>query len=366
MAAKILQIIQKRQLRGAEIFACQLSEELNKIGNTVDVVYLFDGNASFPDFNLNLICLHAKARKKLRDINAFRRLAEIVKDGGYNAVQANAGDALKYAVLSRLIWGWKAKIVFRNASLMSTYFKGWFHRSFNRWLLKKCDFIISVSEQSRHDLASFYPGALSKSLAIPIGTYTFEKVSPIARDVPSDEVVFVAVGSFVPEKNHSFMLEVFNLFFRQNAKGYLWLVGDGVLRSAIVEKIDRLGIKDRVRFWGYRSDVISILKASDILLMPSVVEGVPAAILEASSCGIPVVASKVGGIPEVIENGVTGLCIPGWSAQEYVNGISTLVSDQSYRRKLVEASKEKFKEKFFIGKIAADFDSEYKRLTNAV
>src|SRR5687768_4552566 len=146
---RVLQLIQKPQLRGAEIFACQLSKEFTDNGTHVDVVYLFENDNFALEFDLNFISLHANLNRRLWDLKAYKRLNKIIRERGYDIVQANAADTLKYVVISKLLFGWKAKIIFRNASLMGRLMHSAVHRLYNRWLLSKCDQIISVSENCR-------------------------------------------------------------------------------------------------------------------------------------------------------------------------------------------------------------------------
>src|SRR5262245_48822963 len=110
---KILQIIQKPQRRGAEIFACQLSVELIKRGHHVDVVYLFDMPVQL-NFDLRFTPLHANAKRRFWDVKAYKKLNDIIVGNGYDIVQSNAGDTLKYAAISKALYHWRAKLIFRN------------------------------------------------------------------------------------------------------------------------------------------------------------------------------------------------------------------------------------------------------------
>jgi glycosyltransferase involved in cell wall biosynthesis len=357
---RVLQIIQKPQLRGAEIFACQLSTELLKAGHHVDVVYLFSVENFALDFKLNFITLDAKFKNRFLDLGAFKRLAHIISEGRYDIVQANAGDTLKYAVLSRIIHRWKAKLIFRNANKMSGFIGSLPKLIFNKWLLSNCDFFISVSENSRRDLISIMQAAATKSVAIPIGAYDVTSTPEVIRDISVTGPILIAVGSFVPEKNHLFLLDVFRSFYQKMHTGCLWIVGDGQLRGQLEQKIDEYHLKERVVLWGYRKDIISILRSADVFIMPSLIEGLPAVILEAISCEVPVIASGVGGIPEIIENDVTGICVADWSAELYVEKILYVLDHQDYRSKLVRGAKSKFLQQFTVEKVSEDFIRCYK------
>jgi L-malate glycosyltransferase len=354
MSMKILQLIQRPQLRGAEIFACQLAQEFLAKNIQADVGYLFGNDRKELQYDLKFIPVNANSSRRLWDLKAYSNLNRIVRKGKYNVVQANAGDTLKYAVMSKLIFHWDAKIVFRNASLMSRLMYSPFQRMYNRWLLQKCDHIISVSENCRQDLIGFFPAVKEYSTTIRSGTYWFEDLAakkPAGQESP----IFIHVGSFVWEKNHTFLLNVFKRYVDRYKHGYLWLVGDGKLHAEIKEKVLETGLEERVFFWGVRRDVISILKAADVLLMPSVVEGIPGVILEALSCGIPVLASSAGGIPEVIDHGTNGFCLAGFKEDDYVEHMHALVTDNILRSKFMDAGRKTVGSSYVMPLIADKF-----------
>ncbi len=358
---KVLQIIQRRQMRGAEIFACQLSEELKKQGVDTDIIYLFDGDTSLPHFDLIFISLRANVSRRFYDYSAFRRLSEIIKKGKYSIVQANAGDTLKYAVFSKLLFRWEAKIIFRNANVMSGFVRGMFHRIFNSWLLSKCDYFVSVSEICRQDLIKLSMRARGNSITIPIGTYEFDNQSNNHLN-SGREPIFANIGSFVPEKNHMFLIDVFYQYYLKYEHGYLWLIGDGKLGSLLREKTTQLNLNQRIQFWGYREDAIKILKSADIFIMPSKIEGLPAVILEALACGLPVIASNAGGISEVIEHGVNGYCLKKMNVDEYLYCMDTLVRDREVRSKFSAAGMETIHKSYLMPDIAKRFHQTYIQL----
>src|SRR5688572_20626108 len=119
---KIIQLIQRPQLRGAEIFAHQLSEELKNQGHDSLLVTVFD-SGNIGHFSGQTLTLAGSKANRLWDLKAWKKLAEIVSREKPDLIQANAGDTLKYAVFSKLVFRWKTPIVFRNASTISLYIK---------------------------------------------------------------------------------------------------------------------------------------------------------------------------------------------------------------------------------------------------
>lgn len=355
---RVLLIIQRLQLRGAEVFACQLATELQRRGIFVDIVYLFGGEPSdWPFRNLRLIPLNARERNRIWDFGGFRRLAGIIRAGKYDVIQANAGDTLKYSVLSRMIFKYPGTLIYRNANKMSDFIHGRLHQKFIRWLLKSCDLYVSVSENCRQDLIGITAGAATRSTTIPIGTYLHDDIETlsISRSGP----VLINVGTMVPEKNHLFLLEIFNRYLGRGHQAQLWIVGGGPLWSEISQRIESLNLTGRVRLWGYRRDVISVLKAADVMVMPSRIEGLPGVILEAMACGVPVIASAVGGIPEVIEHDRSGYCVHGSDRDEYVGYIEECILNHQKRRQITAAARKLIEEKFMMPTIAGRFIELY-------
>jgi glycosyltransferase involved in cell wall biosynthesis len=334
-----------------------------KQGCIVDVVYLYPGTHQLSDYPINFICLGGEKERRFIDLIAYRKLSQIIKKGRYDIVQANASDTLKYAVLSKLLFSWTAKIVYRNASMIGMYLKGAAKTKFNSWLLNKCDYIISVSEMCRLDLVKICPQAEGKSCTISTGSFDYSNVQVTTSPVTSRPLI-ITIGSLVFEKNHLFILKVFHKFRSENGVGTLWVVGDGKLRENIENAVATLQLTDSVKFWGYTKNVIPMLKAADIMLIPSVLEGMPGVILEAMSSEVPVVASDVGGIPEIISHDINGISIAGWSEETYVQYMNRLLSDHSYRQRLVSESRKRFLDKYTMEKIAMAFKKQFELIIN--
>jgi glycosyltransferase involved in cell wall biosynthesis len=354
---KILQIIQKPQLRGAEIFTCQLSEELKSLGHTVDVIYLFGDENQKLVYDLNFKALSATQSKRFWDFKAYKKLADLIEKENYDIVQANAGDTLKYAAISKRLYKWKSKLVFRNANKMSAFIQSKPHLWLNQFFLSQMDYAISVSENCRQDLIQLYPKAKDISATGTIGTFDFSQLKAVGQS--SNNKIWINVGSFVQEKNHSFLLEIFAEYLKNDQENELWLIGDGPLRKPLEEQAKILGIEENIKFWGYQNNAVAYIKAADIMVMPSKIEGLPGVILEALSCGKPVIASAVGGIPEVVHNDENGYLIKAFDKAAYISKIKIVFNDQNLREKMSQNAQKLIQEEFLMPKIAKHFESIY-------
>lgn len=109
--------------------------------------------------------------------------------------------------------------------------------------------------------------------------------------ISDDSILVGHVGRFFPQKNHEFLIDIFNQFHKDHPNSYLMLVGEGELKVSIQDKVRTLGLEDFVIFTGLRSDVNDLLQAMDVFLFPSLYEGLPVSIIEAQAAGLPCLIS---------------------------------------------------------------------------
>jgi glycosyltransferase involved in cell wall biosynthesis len=207
---KILQFIQKPQLRGAEMFACQLSNHLLDMGHEVTVICLLDGNAKLP-FKGKLVNLKRPLAKRFFDVEGWKQLAKYIKENKPDIIQANAGDTLKFVALSKLFYRWKTPIVYRNANKVSDFITSRPKLVFNKFLVNQLQHIISVSELCRLDFIKTYSILPEKTTMIPIGIEAAIIDKTLSEDVRpyfDSAKVIVNVASLVPEKNHEALLRI--------------------------------------------------------------------------------------------------------------------------------------------------------------
>jgi L-malate glycosyltransferase len=316
---RIVQLIMSRQFRGAEVFAAQLSCELIKLGHEVVYISLYtvEGREFIPEG----ISYHDLLVKKTGGLNVelIRRLKKYLDEFEPDIVQANAGDTLKYAVLVKLIYGFSYKVVFRNASMVGQYIKSFPQKLVTSFLLRKTDFIVSVSDQTKADLLKLYPFCRTRIGTIPIGVTQkpFKRLSSFNNG----RINLVHVGGFTFEKNHEGLLRIITELRKKVPTALLWLIGDGPLKEKTEETAIKLGLNNCIVFIGAVTNSLDYIHSAHALLLPSHIEGLPGVILEAFLCKTPVVAYAVGGIGEIVEDKTTGWLVPRDAEGEFVNSI---------------------------------------------
>jgi glycosyltransferase involved in cell wall biosynthesis len=139
-------------------------------------------------------------------------------------------------------------------------------------------------------------------------------------------------------------------------------VGDGPDRLAVEEEVRRLGLESAVEFLGERDDVPELLGKADVFVLSSHSEGLPISILEAMAAGLPVVASNVGGVPEVVVDGHTGLLVPPGDPQSLAEAIERLLEDPALSRRLGEAGQLRVAEHFSLAAVQQAHLELYRRV----
>jgi len=164
---------------------------------------------------------------------------------------------------------------------------------------------------------------------------------------PGSQLVGV-VARLEPEKGHPTLLEAWPRVLRAVPDAYLLIVGEGSRREALEAQARELRIAHRVVFTGRRDDVPAVTAALDVAVLPSYREAQGLSVLEAMALSRPVVASNVGGIPEMIEDGVTGLLVPPHDAETLAGAITRLLRDHPYADTLARAGHDLVHDRFCI------------------
>lgn len=357
---KIIQLIQKPQLRGAEIFACQLSNHLMEQGHEVLVLTIFKGDAQLP-FNGNLMHLNRPLSKRFFDLEGWKNFNQIIKEFNPDIIQANAADTLKFAVSSKMIYAWKIPIIFRNANKMGDFITSKLKWKLNKFYLSKVAYVISVSRECEKDFMKTFSYPQEKISTVEIGVEE-QKLGGIPNDLQvifERGAVITHIGGFVPEKNHDGLINIFKKSLKEFPDTQLLLLGKGNLEEKIKLKVEKLKIQDSVHFLGYSNDVLNILHHSKVFVLPSLIEGLPAVILEAMYCDTPVVAYNVGGIGEVVIHGETGWLVKKNEEANFQDHLEEILNGKENISHRVKTAKNMISDKFLNKQIAERFAKCY-------
>ena len=181
---------------------------------------------------------------------------------------------------------------------------------------------------------------------------------------PASEAGVLVVAAFEPRKGHSVLVDAIDRMRHDGTAPHVAFVGVGSEREAIEERVGALGLDDRVRFLGWRTDVDRLMQASDILALPSLgMECLPYAILEAMSHGKPVVGTDVAGIPEMVDDGVTGAVVPPGDSLALAGALTRLVENPQARAEQGAAGRQRIEREFTIGDMAGNMEKLWREVT---
>jgi len=168
------------------------------------------------------------------------------------------------------------------------------------------------------------------------------------------------VARLAPEKDHQTLLQAIKIMATADVMFHLDIIGDGVLRSKLEKTVAEFGISSHVSFLGMKHDVHYLLKNLDVFVLSSTTEGISLTLLEAMATGLPVVATNVGGNPEVVIDGVTGYIVPAQAPLEMAEKLLLLLNDCSMRRQMGARGRERVVERFSIAETTRHYEELYR------
>ena len=349
---KILQVIPRFCIGGAEVMCESLLLELAKKGHDVLAVSLFDYESHITENlkkeGIKVICL---GKKKGLDLKTISKLSKVIKEYSPNVIHTHL-NALRYVGMATI--GKKIKIVHTIHS-MAYREAGRKLKPLYKHFFKKKVIPVALSEIVEKSVFDFYKFDRSK-IKVPIvlnGSNLNKCIVKSDYEIKGDSIDIVHVGRFTDVKNHRGLIEAFNLLHDKYPKCRLSLLGDGELKAEIEKEVLNRQLNNSVEFMGVQSNVYPILSNADIFVLPSKVEGIPITLIEAMGTGLPIVATNVGGIPDMLKNEESAL-LTDVEPEKIANALERLSRDVGLRKKLGENAK-KQAYKFSSEKMAEEY-----------
>jgi glycosyltransferase involved in cell wall biosynthesis len=284
------------------------------------------------------------------DLRAYRALRRLIRRFRPDVVQTHTSKAGFLGRLAARAEGVPVVLHTFRGHVLEGYFdplRNLLFRSLERWLARRTDRILVVSPSlagelsdrlgvGRHDAYVSLPPYVPP-LADPDGA---EEPWPLPAGCPTVGIV----GRLVPIKNHRLFLRAAALVARRDPRVRFAVVGDGPLRPRLERLAAEAGLKEKVHFLGWRRGMRRVYDRLDVLVLTSDNEGLPYALLEAMSMGLPVVATRVGGIPDVLEDGVQGFLVPRGDAEAVGSAILRILEDGELARRMGQRGRERVRE----------------------
>lgn len=332
---RILHIMARLNIGGTTPYLMQLIAQQRAIGNSsrliCGVVGENEGDMHYlaDRYRVDLTVLPSLGREisPLRDLQTLWLLFQLIRKERPDIVHTHTAKA---GFIGRIA-AWLARTPVIVHTFHGHVFNGYFSPAKTKvylWLERLCarlsTRIIVLSQSLKRELCEVYHVApAAKFEIVELGfdlrpyaaldhTSSVDETARQAAElrarltIPADAPLVGIVGRIVGVKNHQMFLQVAQLILKQRPDAYFVIIGDGDLRTQIEAEAQTLGISDHLRFAGWITDLTMVYRALDLVLMTSLNEGLPVSLIEAMAAGVPVIATRVGGVPDLLENGELG------------------------------------------------------------
>jgi glycosyltransferase involved in cell wall biosynthesis len=246
-------------------------------------------------------------------------------------------------------------------------------RLLSRFLNRRYDRIVAPSRAILDAVTHAEGASPDCMLCIPNGVDT-ERFRPVgagqrqvlrqALGFPADALLLGCVGSLTPVKRHADLLDAFAKVLARSTNAHLLLVGDGPLKDATATRAAAPDLAGHVHLLGQNADVQHVLQALDLFVLASETEGLSNAILEAMACGLPVVATRVGGNPEIVDAECGELTAPG-DANELAEAMLGMLQDAGKRTRMGECAHQRILANYSLDSMARAYETLYRELAHA-
>lgn len=290
-------------------------------------------------------------------IGQVRQMMRLFHAGRFDVVHTHNTYPHLYASLAARLAGVPVVVNTRHGQRAG---HGWKSRTQFRWASHLVDRIIAVSDDAARLCVEVDGVNARKVLRVWNGI----DLSDFAYSGPAAAPIAISVARLSAEKDFPTLLRAVALAVREVPDLQLKLVGDGAERPKLEALSRELGITNSVEFLGERTDVPKLLAQAGFFVSSSLTEGISLTLLEAMAVGLPVVATAVGGNPEIVANGVTGQLVPAADPESLARAIVGLCRDQHRWPDLGRAGRDRVTQHFEVRRMVADYEQIYRELLN--
>jgi glycosyltransferase involved in cell wall biosynthesis len=382
---KVLRVIARLNVGGPALHVAYLTEGLAGLGYDTTLVAgsLAPGEESMAfvaaERGIRIETLEELHREiaPLRDVRAIFRLARLMRRERPEILHTHTAKAGAVGRLAALLAG-QARPPIVVHTFHGHVLRGYFNapltagfRLLERLLARWTTALVAVSPQVRDDLVALGVAPASRFTVVRLGIELDRRVGDGEESgletrrlmgVPPDVFVVGWVGRMTAVKRTDDLLRTLRRLVDLGVDARLCLVGDGPDREPLERKAHELGVVKRCLFVGYQEDVGRFYDAFDAMLLPSANEGTPVSAIESLAAGRPVVATRVGGVPDVVRDGIDGFLAEVGDVETLAARLAELAVDPERRRELGRAGRERVLERYAVGRLVADVDRLYRTL----
>jgi len=352
--AEVLSARLARQLAGSYRFLFVCLDELGTLGLELR-------EEGFPVWVLE--------RKPGLDWDLPRRLADLWRRHRVDLVHAHQYTPFFYALLARFLYR-RPPVLFTEHGRHYPDYPRRKRILANRVLLQRRDRVVGVGQAVRQALIA-NEGIPAERIAvlyngIDLTSFSSDAAGGLAvrqeLGLSPQDLVIVQVARLDYLKDHATAIRALERVVQQRPEARLLLVGEGPQREAIQEWVRLRGLEGQVRLLGLRSDIPRLLSASDLFMLTSISEGIPLTIIEAMAAGLPVVATRVGGVPEMVDDGDTGLLVSAGDDRALAESILRLADVPALRNEMGERGRSRSLTRFSADTMHAAYARHYQEM----
>lgn len=354
---KVMQIIPMFKLAGAETMCENLCYALRDQGCKVIAVSLYTEHTPITDrLEHTGIRVEYLEKKKGFDFSTIVKLYRLIKKEKPEVVHTHI-YAARYALPVAVFCGIPSKIhTVHNVAQQEQAKAG---KIVNKFLFRHCGVVpVALSEEVKKTVEAVY-GIPEQKIPVVFNGINLSKCQVKEDYTKKKEFIIIHIGRFMDVKNHGLILRSFAKFVKQHPDAKLQLLGEGELREKMEQLAKSLQIDGSVEFAGLQSNVYPWLHNADVFILPSKFEGMPMTLIEAMGTGLPIIASDVGGVPDMLTDGKDALLIKP-SIEKLLYAMNVLYDDASMRKQLGKNAREKSK-LFSAETMAQKYIAIYKR-----
>ena len=310
----------------------------------------------------------------LADVRAILHLAKVIRRDRPQILHTHTAKAGAVGRIAALLAG-RARPPVVVHTFHGHVLRGYFgrlttlgFRMLERLLARVTTVLVAVSPEVRDDLVRLGVAPKEKFVVIRLGIELDERTGAQGADlrrslgIGADEFVVGWVGRMTAVKRTDDVLVAFRGLVDRGVDARLLLVGDGPERLLLERRAHELGIARRALFVGYQHDVARVYRGIDALLLPSANEGTPVSVIESLAAERPVVATRVGGVADVVRNDVDGFLVEVGDTERAADRLAELARDPELRRRMGAAGRSRVVDRYAVDRLVADVDALYRSL----
>lgn len=369
---KILWLIKGLGLGGAEKLLVLALPHLNQQRFDYEACYFLPWkNALVQDLQTGNIPVFCLDQRRHFDPRVVIKLARLLRERSPDLVHMHLPYAAIVGRMAARLSGVKATI-YTEHNVFDRY--NWLTALAHKKTLSWNDAVICVAEAVRSSvMGNCHPGPSTRVVTIHNG-FNWQDISchdynPAAVrsefGIPDEHAIVAQVASFTPKKRHQDLLSAAKSVLDKQPQTTFLLVGQGPLFNQTKEAAQTLGILDHMVFTGTRNDALRLMAASDVVTLSSEFEALPVCILEAMALERPVVATRVGGVPEVIINGGNGILVEPKNSTQLAEGILSLLRSPELRSRLGRQARKTIRQQFDLRNMVARVEAMYDEVLTA-